>query len=406
MEIYDGSGFASIEQAQFMTQLKALERFKSVPFNDKSMAVLSGLSKRLLASPQAKHAPQLTALGFWLRSSQLKKMQREFEDSVTNASIRTSRGIAFHLPPQNVDTLFVYSWALSLLAGNANVVRVPSELSTLSFWLLQTICDSLAEFESMGSQIFCRYTLESSLNADISAMSDLRMIWGGDAKVQMVSKDPVRPDGLSLGFPDRKSFTVLSTASYADLDTNGRNHLANRLYNDIYWFDQMGCGSPRIIFWVGKASQSGPTEDLYQRLDNIAFSKQYDVETGVALSKFSYMNELIASEIGTAGTRISNRLSILKTEFNQDIVDKIQGGGMLLEVALNEVEDVSQFLDRQTQTITHFGLTPLEIEKLSETMVMTGGFRLVPVGEALSFEGVWDGLSLTTCMTRQITIRI
>ena len=36
------------------------------------------------------------------------------------------RGNVFHLPPANVDTIFVYSWAISALAGNHNVVRISS----------------------------------------------------------------------------------------------------------------------------------------------------------------------------------------------------------------------------------------------------------------------------------------
>ena len=36
------------------------------------------------------------------------------------------RGLVFHVPPANVDTIFVYSWALSALAGNPNVVRISS----------------------------------------------------------------------------------------------------------------------------------------------------------------------------------------------------------------------------------------------------------------------------------------
>src|SRR5229473_1854189 len=37
---------------------------------------------------------------------------------------RFPRGLVFHVPPANVDTIFVYSWALSALAGNRNVVRI------------------------------------------------------------------------------------------------------------------------------------------------------------------------------------------------------------------------------------------------------------------------------------------
>ena len=41
-------------------------------------------------------------------------------------ALRFPRGLVFHVPPANVDTIFVYSWALSALAGNSNVVRISS----------------------------------------------------------------------------------------------------------------------------------------------------------------------------------------------------------------------------------------------------------------------------------------
>ncbi|HKJ73370.1 MAG TPA: acyl-CoA reductase, partial [Alphaproteobacteria bacterium] len=77
------------------------------------------------------------------------------------------------------------------------------------------------------------------------------MIWGGDSKVQAVSGIPIRPDGLSLGFPDRTSFAVFETAAYRDAASAERDALAQNFFNDVFWFDQMGCGSPRILFWVG-----------------------------------------------------------------------------------------------------------------------------------------------------------
>lgn len=404
MEIYDGKKFIPIKPEQFLAQLERLESFSSLPFNDTALAILGALSKRLLQAPLAKQAPQLTALGFWLRPSQLKAMKQNFEASLQSQSIGTSRGIAFHLPPQNVDTLFVYSWALSLLAGNVNIVRAPSELPDILSWLLETIHETLTQFDRTTTQIFCRYSFASTLNAEISKISDLRMIWGGDTKVNMVSANPVRPDGLSIGFPDRKSFSVLSATSYAMLDEALRDDLANRLYNDMYWFDQMGCGSPRVIFWIGGARQH--SRDLYERLDKVALSKNYDVETGIALSKFSYMNELLASELGSSGVRFSNRLSVLKAEFHEHLLEKTQGGGMLLEVDISDIKCIRKFLGRPIQTITHFGLALDEIEHLGKEMALGGGFRLVPIGEALSFEETWDGISLIRHMTRQVTIRV
>ena len=34
-----------------------------------------------------------------------------------------SRGVVFHIAPKNVDTIFVYSFVLSLLCANKNIIR-------------------------------------------------------------------------------------------------------------------------------------------------------------------------------------------------------------------------------------------------------------------------------------------
>ncbi|MFC6804089.1 acyl-CoA reductase [Deinococcus caeni] len=40
------------------------------------------------------------------------------------------RGLVFHVPPANVDTIFIYSWLMSVLAGNRNVIRLSSREPT------------------------------------------------------------------------------------------------------------------------------------------------------------------------------------------------------------------------------------------------------------------------------------
>ena len=54
------------------------------------------------------------------------------------------RGLVFHLPPQNVETVFLYSWALSYLAGNANIVRLPQEISARMRAIVDLFLDRLA----------------------------------------------------------------------------------------------------------------------------------------------------------------------------------------------------------------------------------------------------------------------
>lgn len=404
MELFEKNGRQAIDPEELISQVDALEVSCRPPFDPISLATLGALSNRLLRTPVAAQAPQLVALGFWLRPGQLSLLAERFATKFPETARAKARGLALHLPPQNVDTLFVYSWALSLLAGNVNITRLPSEMTDVLDWLMSNIVEILDTHGLTKTQLFCSYPHASEMTARLSARADLRMIWGGDEKIVAVSKSAVRPDGLSLGFSDRKSFSVISARSYAAMDEAARDVAAGQLYNDIFWFDQLGCGSPRAICWLG--SPGNDSADLYRRLDAIALKKAYLVETGTALAKFSHMNERIASAKATKGTRFSNRLSVLESQLDPALLDNAQGAGMLYNIIVSDVSQIRSLLNRHTQTITHLGLSSQELSVLVDIMARYGGYRLVPIGEALSFSDIWDGVDLLSHMVRQISVKV
>jgi len=392
-----------IEIDALKPRLEAVGSTGKSPFFHGAVEALSEISKALLAAPDVRNVPQLVALGYWLRRSALVRMKQDFFNTVLSGRVMTARGLAFHLAPANVDTLFVYSWALSLLAGNANIVRLPSTMTSASERLLKIILDALNKTDEAERHIFCSYDHTSSANREISALSDLRMVWGGDAKVLSVSSDPVRPDGLSIGFPDRKSFAMICTSAYANSDIATRDQVAERLYNDMYWFDQLGCGSPRVLFWVGKPANLA--DDLYTRLTRIATAKGYEVETGIAINKFAYANDAAAAGMVRAAKRYNNTLTIIETAGHRDASRAVQGGGLLWQKTVETPVEVAAFVDRQTQTVTHFGFEEDNLQSLATALIGKGGYRLVPLGEALAFEPTWDGLDFMLHMTRQIVVR-
>ena len=165
----------------------------------------------------------------------------------------------------------------------------------------------------------------------------------------------------------------------------------------------MGCGSPKAIFWLDKISDVA--NDLYKRLDHIAKCKEYEVEAGTSIAKFGHMNRKIATGEAFYGKRFSSRLSVLNSLSDKNIFTDVQGAGMIYDIDLNNISQISKYLDQTTQTITHAGLDSSEISELTEIMSTYGGYRLVPLGEALSFSDVWDGIDLIAHMTRKITVK-
>ena len=93
-------------------------------YDDVTCAFIAELSTEILKSPLSRLYPDLTALAFWGRKANLKKQKELFGDT----SGRIGRGLCFHIAPSNIPVNFAFTYLFGLLAGNANIVRLPSKI--------------------------------------------------------------------------------------------------------------------------------------------------------------------------------------------------------------------------------------------------------------------------------------
>lgn len=389
------SGTSLIERVQSMTYAGR------EPFHETSIKLLTQVSSALLGSQRARRQPQYMALGYWLRPSALARL-RQATEGRTGGDFLVPRGVALHLPPTNVDTIFVYSWAISVMAGNCNITRMPTSLSDDTRWLVDLIESVVLQEGESNRHLFVNIPHTGAEISAVSSLCDLRLVWGGDAKVAAVSKVPLRPDGLSIGFSDRVSFAAIQAAAYAKATQDERNELAARFSNDIFWFDQMGCGSPRVVFWVG--DPEGNDEDLYRRIQEQAQKKGIDTTVATSIAKFHRTNDLLAEGLSKNARHYSNALYVLETDTPQQVSERGTGGGFLLQTIVNDIVDIALSVNRKVQTITHFGFSRAQLDKLAVSISSRGGYRVVPIGNALQFNDVWDGLPLLEMMTRRIVV--
>lgn len=395
----------AIEDAELLRRVEALTYAGRPPLAQSSLDLLGAISKAIFASPFARTQPQYVALAYWLRPAAIERLCEELRGRLGRAPfVPAPRGVALHLPPTNVDTIFVYSWAVSVLAGNCNIVRLPSELDEGTAWLAGLIASAIDKAGEADRHLFCQMPQDGPLVADVSRHCDLRMIWGGDAKVDAVSRTPIRPDGLSIGFPDRKSLAIVRADAYRAADEAGREALVAQFFNDIYWFNQMGCGSPRLLYWVGEPGDIA--DDLYRRLDRHAAEKGHRTETGVAIGKFAAVNDLLAEGIGAQAQRFSNALHVVASDRPAAMLQQSHGGGLLGQAVVPSLADIAADIGRKVQTIGHFGFDKVELEDFARAIAGRGGYRIVPIGQALQFDILWDGIDLLDQMTRRIAIRV
>ena len=274
-----------VDAAELETRVAGLTYASGTPYSPDLVKVLDEISRRILQHPQLRHGPQYVALAFWLRRASMQRLADSLRAAEQPGYLPSARGVALHLPPTNVDTIFVYSWAMSLFAGNANVVRLPESLKPETRLLVGLLAATLGDLGEGQRQLFCHYPYGQPIEAALARHFDLRLIWGGDAKVNQVSKLPIRPDGLSIGFPDRKSLALIASDAYRQADEAQRDGLAERFFNDVYWFDQMGCSSPRSLVWIGGGGHEDLTTDFHTRLEAVAEGKGYAPDITLSLSR-------------------------------------------------------------------------------------------------------------------------
>lgn len=395
-----------VDLDQLLARLRAARDERRLrPFAEPVQRLCKTLSRALLSDPEARQHPQLVALGYWLRPAALKILEEQFGTGVPAGEIAVPRGLVFHLPPANVDTLFVYSWLLSLAVGNANLIRLPEATTPAVALLLEQIGRALGAAGLGAHDLLVTYPRDDRITGALSELVDVRCVWGGDAKVRHIHALPLSPHAIELGFADRFSMAALRSQAVLDLDPEQRRRLAETFYNDVFWFDQMGCASPRIVFWVGPpALGKAAAATFFGALGEVIEAKGYRIELGTALGKLGYAYRSILDLPVSRIELLRNELCVLSLDEAADFRDTVFGAGTLMQVALDALPALAGFVVRKDQTLTHFGFAADELEALARTLNGRGIDRIVPVGRALGFHHVWDGLDLLRQFSRLVHV--
>ena len=215
----------SVEIENLMSDLEKEDTL--LPFSDISIEFCSAVSNKLLT---LKQYPEIVALGYWLRKSHIVSMKKIFESGRSEFEIITPRGLTFHIAPSNVDSIFLYSWALSLLVGNLNLVRVSSETNPQIDYLLKILREILAEekWQDIASRnLVVTYRRDVEINSFISANCDVRIIWGGDATIQNIRTLKTKPATKDITFVDKFSYSIIHSEEFLHTDDKKKKKNSN-----------------------------------------------------------------------------------------------------------------------------------------------------------------------------------
>ncbi|WP_414936324.1 acyl-CoA reductase [Amycolatopsis sp. cmx-11-51] len=371
---------------------------------------LTKFARKLLAPATARRFPELASLGFFLRKGEIAKALSTLETS--GDALRFPRGLVFHVPPANVDTIFVYSWALSALAGNHNVVRVSSRSAGAAETVLEALNAALSEVDAdtaaaiTATQRMVTYDRSDAISGALSIAADLRVIWGGDTSVAALRKYPLAPHARDLTFPDRSSFAVASVRGWQNASEAERRGAAEGFYNDSYWFDQAACSSPRAVFWVGdEAGAKEAGQEFRKLLAEVLATKQHVTEPAMAVQKrvsaYGAAVDGLVSGIEFQG----NGIATLELADPAVLPREWLGAGTFANARVGTLSDLVPIVLRKDQTVGQFGFTKEELTQFVTELAGRGVDRVVPFGSALTFSTIWDGYDLLTEFSRLVTVQ-
>jgi len=399
--------FSSSGDSDLGAQLKRLRALGTLqPFSPAVTEFVGDFSRRVLKLPQLRAHPELATLAHWFRSAGVAHLERRA--SAVEGNRILARGLVFHLAPANVDVLFAYAWLMSVLSGNTNVARLSQKPSAQRDALIGILGAMRAEglhAQVLERTILLTYPHDNAITAKISSYCHARIVWGGDATVRTIRAIPLPPLAVELAFPDRFGVAAISARALDAVGDGDLPSLARRFANDVLWFGQQACSSPRCLYWIGDHETIARGKARLWRAVSEDASR-FEDETAALMSRVTDAHLLAA--LGHASTIDGGFSSLpirLQAGSSDGEVRELQSGnGLVVEVELASLDEVGAQLDDRDQTLVQFGFEPVEIDALLAQLRGRAIDRVVPFGRALDFHHVWDGTDLFSVLRRQVTL--
>ncbi len=374
------------------------------PYSEDVVRFLDALSKDLRKAGLEQGYPDLVSLGFWCRKSNILQLKKQAGDM----NCRLGRGLVFHITPSNVPVNFAFSYFFGLLAGNSNLVRIPSKPYPQVDIICQLIAKQLEcpEYKMIRvGTAFVRYGHDKDITDNFSQRADSRIIWGGDAAIQEIRQSPMKPQGTEIVFADRYSIGILDSETVVQAAPEVLSHLAKQFYNDTYLMDQNACSTPHTIFWMG--TQKEEARRLFWNAV-LRETKAYALEPIKVVDKYTDLCRVCMehrAEIREVQEFENYLYTVALTELPQDITVLRGRFGMFYQMDLSELQQLAPYLTGRVQTVLYYGIEKEQILEVVLRNHCQGVDRIVPFGSALDMNVYWDGYDIIGQLSRRIQCR-
>jgi hypothetical protein len=376
------------------------------PFSKEVINFLDEFSRLINSRKNLENYPDIRALAFFCR----KRNILNFKDKYYNPKrIRFGLGLVFHVTPSNIPTNFMYSLIFGLISGNANIVKVPSR----KFDEIKIICEEIEYLLKKKKHLIVKQMIkilrydssENQITNNISEIVDARLIWGGDKTIKEIRKIKTKARTIDVPFTDRYSISIINSDKLLQLPDYKFNILLKNFYNDTYEVDQNACSSPHIILWKGD-KKNYAKKKFWNNL-NLLVEKNYNPPVISSIDNYCRLSKELIGNNNIHSFKIFNKaLYVIKLKkiYPEIFVEKSKWG-FFYECNIGNLQNIHHLVKKKLQTITYFGFSKKFLEKFFSEYNFNGIDRIVPIGQALNINLVWDGYDLTTKLSREIEIR-
>ena len=107
---------------------------------------------------------------------------------------------------------------------------------------------------------------------------------------------PLPPHASERVFGSKYSFAVIDAARFSAASEEEQARVASGFFNDLFWFDQMACSSPHVVFWIGatEAAESA-AHDFERVLQTEVARRKFEPPVSSAVHRRTYAFGLAAS---------------------------------------------------------------------------------------------------------------
>ena len=265
------------------------------------------------------------------------------------------------------------------------------------------VSDGLEENGQMRPYIvLVQYGHEKDINDALSEYAGGRVIWGGDRTIGEIRKSPLQARGVEITFADRYSLAVIDADKY--LSECDKKKTAQDFYNDTYLTDQNACTSPRAVIWT-RSRICEAKECFWSELYALVKEK-YELQPVQAVNTLTSAFLLAAAREGVRKEPAQdNRIMRMHVETLDDTIMELKdNSGYFFEYDCENIDELEAVCSNtHCQTITYIGESSMFDSLLAKGL--QGVDRIVPMGQSMDFEFIWDGYQLLQQLSRTIRVR-